>query len=97
MFWSGWEVLKEDLPWLVDEMAICKRAGYANAPETIYAIAIEVPSVINSHEIASGKVVGRQVFVEMHLIVEVPDVETAHRITEEVELACKRYFHQSEF
>jgi cation diffusion facilitator family transporter len=77
VFWSGWEVLKENLPWLVDEMAI--------APETIYAIAMEVPGVINCHEIASRGVVGRQVFVEMHLIVEVPDVETAHRITEEVE------------
>lgn len=84
VFWSGWEVLKENLPWLVDEIAI--------APETIYEIAMEVPGVINCHEIASRGVVGRQVFVEMHLIVEVPDVETAHRITEEVESRLQARF-----
>jgi divalent metal cation (Fe/Co/Zn/Cd) transporter len=41
--------------------------------------------VINCHEIASRGVVGRQVFIEMHLIVDAPDVETAHQITEAVE------------
>ncbi|MEA5575547.1 cation diffusion facilitator family transporter [Anabaena sp. UHCC 0451] len=77
VFWSGWSVLKENLPWLVDQMAI--------APETIHAIAVSVPGVINCHDIASRGVLGRQVFIEMHLIVDAPDVETAHRITEEVE------------
>ncbi|WP_071191295.1 cation diffusion facilitator family transporter [Trichormus sp. NMC-1] len=77
VFWSGWSVLKENLPSLVDEMAI--------APEAIHAIAVSVPGVVNCHDIASRGVLGRQVFVEMHLIVDAPDVETAHRITEEVE------------
>jgi cation diffusion facilitator family transporter len=77
VFWSGWSVLKENLPWLVDQMAI--------APEAIHAIAVSVPGVINCHDIASRGVLGRQVFIEMHLIVDAPDVETAHRITEEVE------------
>ena len=77
VFWSGWSVLRENLPWLVDEMAI--------APEAIHAIAMQVPGVLNCHEIASRGVVGRQVFIEMHLIVEAPDVETAHQITEAVE------------
>lgn len=77
VFWSGWSVLRENLPWLVDEVAI--------APEAIHAIAMQVPGVINCHEIASRGVVGRQVFIEMHLIVEAPDVETAHQITEAVE------------
>jgi cation diffusion facilitator family transporter len=77
VFWSGWSVLKENLPWLVDEMAI--------APEVIHGIAVAVPGVINCHDIASRGVPGRQVFIEMHLIVDTPDVEIAHRITEEVE------------
>lgn len=77
VFRSGWSVLKQNLPWLVDEMAI--------APEAIHAIAMQVPGVLNCHNIASRGVVGRQVFIEMHLIVEVTDVETAHRITEAVE------------
>ncbi len=77
VFYSGWEVLKQNLPWLVDEIAI--------APEAINEIAMAVPGVINCHDIASRGVVGRQTFIEMHLIVEAKDVETAHQITEEVE------------
>ncbi|MFM6812756.1 MAG: cation diffusion facilitator family transporter, partial [Dolichospermum sp.] len=50
--WSGWSVLKENLPWLVDQMAI--------APEIIHTIAISVPGVLNCHDIASRGVIGRQ-------------------------------------
>ncbi|MEP0783791.1 cation diffusion facilitator family transporter [Trichocoleus sp. DQ-A3] len=84
VFRSGWNVIKDNLPWLVDEMAI--------APEAIHGIVIQVPGVINCHEIASRGVVGRQVFIEMHLIVDVTDVETAHQITEEVENRLKERF-----
>ena len=77
VFRSGWEILQDNLPWLVDEIAI--------APEAIYSMVMEVPGVINCHDIASRGVIGRQVFVEMHLVVEAIDVETAHKITEEVE------------
>lgn len=85
VLWSGWSVLKANLPWLVDEMAI--------APEAIHAIATAVPGVINCHDIASRGVLGRQIFIEMHLIVDAPDVETAHRITEEVESRLEARFH----
>jgi cation diffusion facilitator family transporter len=84
VFWSGWTVLKENLPWLVDQMAI--------APEVIHAIAVSVPGVVNCHEIASRGLIGRQVFIEMHLIVDAQDVETAHRITEEVERQLEERF-----
>lgn len=84
VFHSGWKVLTENLPWLVDEMAI--------APEIIHAIAIDVPGVVNCHSIASRGVVGRQVFIDMHLIVDAADVETAHRITEEVEARLEERF-----
>ncbi len=85
VFWSGWEVLKENLPYLVDQMAI--------APEVINAIALSVPGVVNCHDIASRGVLGRQVFIEMHLIVDAKDVETAHRITEEVERQLEERFN----
>ncbi len=85
VFWSGWMVLKENLPWLVDEIAI--------APETIHAIAVAVPGVVNCHDIASRGVVGRQVFIEMHLIVDAGDIETAHHITEEVEKRLEERFN----
>ncbi|MBF2083449.1 cation diffusion facilitator family transporter [Thermoleptolyngbya sp. C42_A2020_037] len=84
VFWSGWQVLKENLPWLVDEMAI--------APEKIHAIVTQVPGVVNCHSIASRGVVGRQVFIEMHLVVSAEDVDTAHDITEAVEAALEEAF-----
>ncbi|HIK41901.1 cation transporter [Thermoleptolyngbya oregonensis NK1-22] len=84
VFWSGWQVLKENLPWLVDEMAI--------APEKIHAIVTQVPGVVNCHSIASRGVVGRQVFIEMHLVVNAEDVDTAHDITEAVEAALEDAF-----
>ncbi|MEC4985739.1 MAG: cation diffusion facilitator family transporter [Oscillatoria sp. PMC 1068.18] len=77
VFRSGWEVLQDNLPWLVDEMAI--------APEAIYNLVMTVPGVINCHDIASRGVLGRQVFIEMHVIVNAVEVETAHAITEEIE------------
>lgn len=77
VFGSGWQVLRSNLPWLVDEMAI--------DPEAIHDVVMAVPGVLNCHEIASRGLLGRQVFIEMHLVVEASDVETAHHITEMVE------------
>ncbi|ASC70656.1 cation transporter [Halomicronema hongdechloris C2206] len=81
---SGWEVLRENLPWLVDEMAI--------APEAIHAQVMQVPGVINCHNIASRGLLGRQVFIDMHLIVEPTDVPRAHEITEQVEARLDQVF-----
>ncbi len=84
VFQSGWEVLKANLPWLVDEMAI--------PPEKIHTIVMGVPGVVNCHDIASRGLLGKQVFIEMHLIVDVKDVQTAHNITEEIETRLKAEF-----
>lgn len=82
---SAWHVLRENLPWLVDEVAI--------APEAIHTIVMNVPGVLNCHNIASRGVVGRQVFIEMHLIVSASDVASAHAITEKVEMVLEDRFH----
>jgi cation diffusion facilitator family transporter len=81
VLWSGWTVLKQNLPWLVDEIAI--------APEAIHEVVRGVPGVINVHDIASRGVVGRQCFIEMHVIVDATDVESAHQITEAIEDALE--------
>lgn len=81
---SGWEVVRENLPWLVDEIAI--------PPEVINRIALQIPGVINCHDIASRGVVGQQVFIELHMIVATDDVEIAHDITEAVEQKLEEYF-----
>lgn len=92
VFHSGWKVLNENLPWLVDEMANVLRTRFANAPEAIRDVIVQVPGVINCHDIASRGLLGRQVFIEMHLIVQAKDVETAHKITEEVESRLEERF-----
>lgn len=84
VFRSGWEVLTSNLPWLVDEIAI--------APEAIHRLVMTVPGVINCHDIASRGLLGRQVFMEMHLIVDTEDVEKAHQITEAVEKCLEEHF-----
>ncbi|MBD2326673.1 cation diffusion facilitator family transporter [Alkalinema sp. FACHB-956] len=84
VFWSGWTVLRENLPWLVDSSVI--------APEAISEITRSVPGVLNVHDIASRGLVGRQCFIEMHLVVNADDVETAHSITEAVEAALEKQF-----
>lgn len=53
VFACGWDVIKDNLPWLVDASAI----------------ALAVPGVINCHDKAFRGLVGRQVLIEMHLIV----------------------------
>jgi len=78
---SGWVVLSANLPWLVDEMAI--------APEAIHTVVMQTPGVLNCHNIASRGLLGRQVFIDMHLIVEPQDVLSAHNITEQVEQALE--------
>lgn len=84
VFASGWSVLQHNLPWLVDEMAI--------APEAIHNAVINVPGVLNCHDIASRGLLGRQTFIEMHLVVDSDSVEVAHDITEEVEAILEQKY-----
>ena len=72
-----WQVLKSNLPWLVDQIAI--------APEAIHEVSMTVPGVLNVHDIASRGVLGQRVFIELHMVVDANDLPTAHRITELVE------------
>jgi cation diffusion facilitator family transporter len=72
-----WGVLQDNLPLLVDQIAL--------PPEAIHQVAMGVPGVLNCHDIASRGVVGQQVFIDMHMVVAADDLPTAHRITELVE------------
>lgn len=69
--------LHQQLPWLLDQIAL--------APEAIHRVAMDVPGVLNCHDIASRGVRGQQVFIDMHMVVDAIDLPTAHRITELVE------------
>lgn len=71
------QALRQQLPWLLDQIAL--------APEAIHRVAMEVPGVLNCHDIASRGVRGQQIFIDMHMVVDATDLPTAHRITELVE------------
>jgi len=84
VFHSGWGILTTNLPWLVDAMAI--------APEAIAQVAQQVPGVVECHSIASRGVVGRQVFIELHLVVAASDLVTAHALSEQVETLLQKHY-----
>jgi len=79
-----WQVLRQTLPWLVDHIAI--------APESIHAESMAVPGVLHCHDIASRGVLGQQVFIDMHLIVDAEDLTSTHKITERVETRLDQKF-----
>ncbi len=84
VFHSGWQILTTNLPWLVDAMAI--------APEAIAQVAQQVPGVVECHSITSRGVVGRQVFMELHLVVTATDLVTAHTVSEQVEALLQKHY-----
>ncbi|MEN9279647.1 MAG: cation diffusion facilitator family transporter [Gloeomargarita sp. DG_1_4_bins_134] len=81
---SGWRILTANLPWLVDEMAI--------APEAIAQMAQQVAGVVEAHRITSRGLVGRQVFIELHLVVTPTDLATAHALSEQVEALLQKHY-----
>ena len=81
---SGWDILKDNLPWLVDEIAI--------DPKHIYRHAMSVRGVAGCHDIASRGLLGRQAFIELRLVVTAKDVTTAHQIVKAVEDRLKAHY-----
>ncbi len=84
VFYSGWEVLRENIPFLTDTVAIPAR--------TLRRLVMGVPGVLDCHEITSRGVVGQMVFIEMHMVVEPMDVDAAHQITEQVEQLLQDHY-----
>jgi cation diffusion facilitator family transporter len=74
---SGWQVLKENIPFLTDTVAI--------PPQELREQVMQVKGVLNCHDIKSRGIRGQMIFIEMHMVVEPIDIDAAHRITEEVE------------
>jgi divalent metal cation (Fe/Co/Zn/Cd) transporter len=64
----------------------------AIAPEAIHSTVMQVPGVVNCHNIASRGLLGRQVFIDMHLIVEPCNLDEAHEITEHVEVILEKKY-----
>ncbi|MGL5942024.1 MAG: cation diffusion facilitator family transporter [Waterburya sp.] len=77
VFWSAWEVIKENIPFLSDRVAI--------PAKEIMEIVMDVYGVLNCHSITSRGVVDQEVFIEMHLVVAPREIEAAYEIVEKIE------------
>jgi cation diffusion facilitator family transporter len=74
---SCWRVLNWQLPLLVKQVAI--------APEILAQLARQVEGVTHCYRIQSRGIVGRQVFIEMHLVLHPEFMGAARMIAERVE------------
>ena len=77
IFWSAWEVIEENVPFLSDRVAVPARE--------IMKVVTDVYGVLNCHSITSRGVVGQEIFIEMHLIVAPREIDAAYKIVETVE------------
>lgn len=77
VFWSAWEVIRDNVPFLSDRVAIPARE--------IMKIVMNVYGVLNCHSITSRGVVGQEIFIEMHLVVAPKEINAAYQIVEKVE------------
>ena len=77
VFWSAWEVIQENIPFLSDRVAIPARE--------IMSIVTDVYGVLNCHSITSRGVLGQEIFIEMHLIVAPRNIDAAYEIVKTVE------------
>ena len=77
VFWSAWEVIRDNIPFLSDRVAIPARE--------IMDIVMDVYGVLNCHSITSRGVAGQDIFVEMHLVVAPREISAACKIVETVE------------
>ncbi|RZM81925.1 cation diffusion facilitator family transporter [Leptolyngbya iicbica] len=78
---SLWQVLGDQLPTLLRPMAI--------APEAIAQIVTQIEGVTRCVRIRSRGLVGRQVWVELHLIIHPEFAGVAHIVGERVEAALR--------
>lgn len=77
VFWSAWEVIRDNIPFLSDRVAISARE--------IMEIVMDVYGVINCHSITSRGVIGQEIFIEMHLVVAPREIDAAYAIVTAVE------------
>jgi cation diffusion facilitator family transporter len=81
---SLWRVLNEQLPMLLRPTAI--------APEAISHLATQVEGVTRCTRIRSRGMVGRQVWVELHLVLHPEFVESAEAIGEQIDALLRQRY-----
>ncbi|NJO95765.1 MAG: cation transporter [Pleurocapsa sp. CRU_1_2] len=84
VFWSAWEVIRDNIPFLSDRVAISARE--------IMEIVMDVYGVLNCHSITSRGVIGQEIFIEMHLVVAPREIDAAYAIVTAVEQKLKERY-----
>ncbi len=87
--WSGWSILRESIPILVDERAIDARE--------LARVVCDVPSIIDVRSARSRFTASGLLFAEVTIVVaRSTTVEDAHRLADDVEAAIAAAFGTSE-
>lgn len=87
--WSGYRILRESIPILVDERAI--------AAQELRRIVLAVPEIRDVRKVRSRSTASGQLFAEVTIAVSgIISVDEAHRLADEVEAAIAREFGTSE-
>lgn len=87
--WSGYQILRQSIPVLVDERAI--------DANKIRDVVLGVASVIDVRQIRSRSTASGQLFAEVTIVVSGSTaVEEAHRLADDVEAAIEREFGASQ-
>jgi cation diffusion facilitator family transporter len=81
---SYWQVLNWQLPFLVQQVAI--------APEVLHQIAHQVEGVTQCDRVCSRGMVGRQVWIEMDLVLHPDFLESVHLISDKVAELIRRQY-----
>jgi cation diffusion facilitator family transporter len=87
--WSGYRILRESIPILVDERAI--------AAQELRRVVLAVPEIRDVRKVRSRSTASGQLFAEVTIAVSgIISVDEAHRLADEVEAAIAREFGTSE-
>jgi len=87
--WSGYRILRESIPILVDERAI--------AAHELRSVVLAVPEIRDVRKVRSRSTASGQLFAEVTIAVSgPPSVDEAHRLADAVEAAIEREFGTSE-
>lgn len=84
VFWSAWEVIRDNVPFLSDRVAI--------PSGEIMDIVMNVYGVLNCHSITSRGIIGQEIFIEMHLVVVPKEISAAYEIMEAVKQELQKNY-----
>jgi cation diffusion facilitator family transporter len=80
--WTGWQILRESVPILVDARGMDARE--------LRALATSIPGILDVRTVRSRATASGQLFVEMTIVVAgASSVREAHRLADAVELAVE--------